>query len=153
VSQLLQMDGYSEEEYDRCEQRRRDSDLIYRVCLNPDTTEINGIISKFKETVVLRTTGTKVTPSKGVLRMINLAIDGNDRHMKQALFFWYIYSDREFAQSLIDPENPQVPPNAFKRFYDDPKHLQKLCNDLLVTKINCLREFVKQVRNCYFAQR
>lgn len=147
------MTEYSEDEYDRCERRRRASDLIYRVCLDRDTTEINDIVSKFKEKIILRTKGTKFTPSKAVMRMVNLAIEGNDRHMKQALFFWYIYSDREFAQSLIDPENPRVPPNTFKRFYDNPNHLQKLCNDLLVTKINSLREFVKQVRNCYFAQR
>lgn len=147
------MSEYSDEQYARCEERRRASDLIYRVCLDPNTSEIDQIISEFRVKMIAKTKNSKFKLSNLVLRMTKLAIDTKDRHMKQALFFWYIYTDEEFAKGLIDPKDPKVPPATFKRFYNDPKNLQALCNDLLSTRINCLREFVKQVRGCYFAQR
>ncbi len=144
------MDSSLSNELAECEERLQRSDLIYRVLLQRETSEIDGHISDFIKKLVAQTKGTKYKFSKRFHTITKEAIQGNDRHLKQCLFFWYIYTFKDFADSLVDEQNPQVPPDKFKRFRDDPENLRLMCSNLLDTHYCSLREFVNKTRICYF---
>jgi hypothetical protein len=132
------------DEYERLEQKRRDSDLIYRVLMERDTVELDEILLGFRTRIMIRcpklSTRFKVVTSE--------SISGTDRHEKQFLFFFCLLLDKDYADSLIDEKNPLVPPSKFKKFHDDPNYLTLMCENLC-NSTYCLREFVQKTRSLY----
>jgi hypothetical protein len=128
--------------------RHQRADLVYRLMVESDTTEIEGYIEEFIKRLTAKFHDR--TLSTRFKTVADEAIHGKDRHLKQAFFFFYLFVFKDFAESLIDDQNPKVPPTKFKNFYDNPNNLSMCCKKYLGTEYVSLRQFVIEVRNSYF---
>jgi len=121
------------------------TDLIYRILMNRDTTELDSILKK--ELDVVKT----VHPNLGKLfndQMHKILTDKqlDTRIPKHGWFFILLWMN--ISKTMVDDlMDNKVPPLKFKLFYDD--HLSKYCNELFLSKINCLQQFVEKVRSIY----
>ena len=78
-------------------------------------------------------------------------IEGKEHYAriaKHGLFFFYLWMNPAYAQSLCSSPTPTVDPLKFEQFYKT--NLPNACQELLQTKITTLQAFVEKVRTDYF---
>ena len=120
------------------EQKKMESDLIYRILMNKDVTELDKML---KEVV-----NNRKDQSDRFNKMTSRCLSDDSRIAKHGLFFFCLYLDPAFAKSMLFPE-PKLNPYKFKIFYETI--LPKKCNDLLNGNINSLQRFVEEIRTEY----
>lgn len=131
----------------REEQLKRKSDLVYRVMMSKDTTELDKILETFTEQT-LKQYG---NISEMFRVQTKKTIEGKEHYAriaKHGLFFFYLWMNPAYAQSLCSSPTPTVDPLKFEQFYKT--NLPNACQELLQTKITTLQAFVEKVRTDYF---
>lgn len=127
-------------------EKKKESDLIFRIMMDESTDEIDKILIAFLES-------SKKEFPKLSSRFIKVATRTiEEKHLcartaKHGVFFLFLFLNKEYADSLI-ASPPQVDPQKFKNFYEN--HLPKLCNMLLDSTITSLQDFVERTRSIYF---
>lgn len=121
------------------EQTKIQSDLIYNVLMNRNTTLIDRLLKEIIDIVKSNHTGL----SKRFQDMTERCINDKSRIAKHGLFFFGLYLCPTFAQGLVSPD-PKVNPVKFTIFYNTV--LPKACNKLLNGDYSCLQEFVEDIR-------
>lgn len=137
------------EEIARAEMLRREADLIYRICMSPNTTELDTILESFRQDA-LNKYGDKLSDlfKYETKRVIESKDNKNyNRIAKHGYFFLMLYLHPDYAKSLIEPV-PLVNPRKFQTFYS--KKLPEACKMLLQTHCVTLQAFVEKVRTDYF---
>lgn len=133
------------EAYEEIEEKKKEGDLIYRVMMELDTTEIDKILMELKESAKKEFPNLSVRFEKFTTRSITESqLDA--RTAKHGMFFLFLFLNKDFADSLIQSP-PKVDPQRFKRFYEI--HLPNLCNMLLNSSITSLADFVERTRSTY----
>lgn len=128
------------------EHLRMKSDLIYRILMSKDTSELDKILTTFRQQSLDEFPNIsnvfKVQTSKALAKSENY-----HRIAKHGLFFFYLWMKPEYAQRLCSSANPKVDPVKFQLFYTE--YLPKSCQALLQSKITTLQAFVERVRTEY----
>ena len=137
------------EDIARAEELRREADLIWRICMNEDTTELDSILESFRQKDI-NTYGNQL--SDLFKYEVKGYIDSKDnqnykRVGKHGYFFLMLYLNPEYAKSLLEPE-PLVNPRKFRIFYK--KNLPEACTMLFQTHCVTMQAFVEKVRSDYF---
>ncbi len=136
------------EEIARAEMLRRQADLIYRICMNEDTTELDTILESFRQKDI-NTYGNQLSDlfKYETKRLIESKDNKNyNRLGKHGYFFLMLYLNPDYAKSLIEPV-PMVDPRKFKIFYK--KNLPEACKMLFQNHTVTMQAFVEKVRNDY----
>ena len=131
----------------RQEQLKRKCDLIYRVMMSKDTTELDKILQTFRETTLKQYSNI----SEMFRVQTKKTIEGKEHYSriaKHGLFFFYLWMNPTYAQTLCSAPTPLVDPLKFERFYKTD--LPNACQELLQTRITTLQAFVERVRTAYF---
>ena len=131
----------------RNERLKWQSDAIYMMLMNPDTTQIDKELHDWRKHILIE----YPKLSKRFKNNTERAITGKEKFIriaKHGLLFLRIWLDHDYAQSFIASPHPRVNPVKFKRFYEE--YLFKCCNDLLSTNTTTLQAFVEKVRSIYF---
>lgn len=135
------------EEIARNEHLKMQSDLIYRLLMSKDTTELDNILKTFRS----QTLQSYKNISEMFRVQTNKTINGKEHYAriaKHGLFFFYLWMNPAYAESLCSSPSPVVDPVKFERFYKEK--LPKSCQELLQTRITTLQAFVEKVRTDYF---
>lgn len=136
------------EDIARAEELRREADLIYRICMNEDTTELDSILESFRQKDI-NTYGNKLSDlfKYETKRYIESKDNKNyNRLGKHGYFFLMLYLNPDYAKSLIEPV-PVVDPRRFKIFYK--KNLPQACKMLFQNHTVTMQAFVEKIRSDY----
>ena len=132
--------------YMNIHEKKKESDLIFRVLMEENTDEIDKILIAFLKKSTEEFPNLSSRFRKVTLRSIKEK-QLCARAIKHGLFFLFLFLNKDYADTLI-ASPPQVDPQKFKNFYEN--HLPKLCNMLLDSTITSLQDFVERTRSIYF---
>ena len=134
------------EAYQDIHEKKKESDVIFRVLMDEDTKEIDKILIALSEEAKKEFPNLSTRFDKYVKRTITEK-QLCARTAKHGLFFLFLFLNKKYADTLIESP-PKVDPQKFKNFYEN--HLPRLCNMLLDSSIQGLQAFVERARSVYF---
>lgn len=128
--------------FERQENQRLESDVLYRAFFDRDASTLNKMISEIMDKTNNDITGLSTTYHA----LSKRTLTDDARIAKHAYLLFGLYLTPAYAQSLITP-NPIVNPVRFNHFYTI--ELPQLCNKWLNGVFTSLQEFVEEARTIY----
>lgn len=130
------------EQHAHYERLKMKGDLIYRVFMQKDTTELNQLLQAMIDIVTKKYPNLSDRFHTYVKRTIS-EDKADVRCAKHALLLFGMSMTPEFVTSLV-ADDPQIPPEKMKQFFEN--RLPGLCDQLLNGIFSSMQEFIENVR-------